>query len=199
MSCEKLPFESSSISVFYCSHVIEHLPDNIIEFLLKEIFRCLKPGGLVRFTCPDISLIYQAFKDKDERFWFGLDPWRLRNKELARKFVEHFATGVCNKNKFPELFISVKEIEQLFDLNPRDKFFDLIIAKLPKDINSDYPEGHINWFTVDKLIRMMRQSGLLSAVESRYLQSSNPVLQDPRFFDSTSPELSLYVEAKKPY
>jgi predicted SAM-dependent methyltransferase len=43
-----LPFRDASVDAFYSHHVIEHLPDPTISSLFNEIFRCLKPGGMMR-------------------------------------------------------------------------------------------------------------------------------------------------------
>lgn len=49
----KLPFRSDSVDVFYSHHVIEHLPDQLLPFHLKELFRRLKPGGCIRLGGPN--------------------------------------------------------------------------------------------------------------------------------------------------
>ena len=68
MSSEPLPFESNSLEAIFCSHVIEHLPNEKVNYLFKEVFRILAPGGYFRVTCPDIKLIYEAFRRKDSFF-----------------------------------------------------------------------------------------------------------------------------------
>ena len=45
----KLPFRSNSVDVFYSHHVIERLPDVLLPFHFKAMFRCLKPNGIIRF------------------------------------------------------------------------------------------------------------------------------------------------------
>jgi len=37
-----LPFMSNSIDELYCSHMIEHLPNNKIDILLNEFYRVFK-------------------------------------------------------------------------------------------------------------------------------------------------------------
>ncbi len=43
----KLPFKAEAVEAFYSHHVIEHLPDRLLPFHFREMFRALKPGGLM--------------------------------------------------------------------------------------------------------------------------------------------------------
>ena len=56
---EKFPIETSSIDIAISLAVIEHLksPENF----LSEIFRCLKPGGLVYLSTPNFQLDWKNF------------------------------------------------------------------------------------------------------------------------------------------
>lgn len=49
----KLPFRDKSIDVFYSHHVIEHLPDSSLKRHFEDMYRCLKPGGVVRIGGPN--------------------------------------------------------------------------------------------------------------------------------------------------
>src|SRR3989338_11582956 len=49
----KLPFKNNSIDIFYSSHTFEHFND--IEHLMQEIYRCIKPNGLLVVRVPHYS------------------------------------------------------------------------------------------------------------------------------------------------
>ncbi|MBE0622163.1 MAG: methyltransferase domain-containing protein [Burkholderiales bacterium] len=49
----RLPFRDDSVDVFYSHHVIEHLPDSHLSFHIREMYRCLKPGGVIRVGGPN--------------------------------------------------------------------------------------------------------------------------------------------------
>ena len=51
---ETLPFNSSSLDIAFCIEVIEHVPEPMR--LLSEIFRSLKPGGLLILTTPSLHM-----------------------------------------------------------------------------------------------------------------------------------------------
>jgi predicted SAM-dependent methyltransferase len=68
-----LPFRDESVSVFYSHHVIEHLPDALLPFHMREMFRCLKPGGLIRIGGPNGDAAIERFSAGDSA-WFGDFP-----------------------------------------------------------------------------------------------------------------------------
>jgi SAM-dependent methyltransferase len=54
---ESLPLVGSSAELVYSSHLIEHLERDDGESLLRECWRILKPGGLLRIVTPDLENI----------------------------------------------------------------------------------------------------------------------------------------------
>lgn len=55
----KLPLEANSVDVATSLAVIEHLRDP--ENFLSEVFRCLKPGGLIYLSTPNFQLDWKNF------------------------------------------------------------------------------------------------------------------------------------------
>src|SRR5688572_7586699 len=47
---QKLPFPDGTFDMIYCSHVLEHVPDD--HLALRELFRVLKKGGLAVIMVP---------------------------------------------------------------------------------------------------------------------------------------------------
>jgi len=63
---KKLPFADNSFSYIYCSHVLEHLLTEDIEFLLQEFRRVLKKGGVLRILFPDMmKSLKEAYTKKE--------------------------------------------------------------------------------------------------------------------------------------
>jgi predicted SAM-dependent methyltransferase len=50
-----LPIQDESVDVLYSSHMLEHLDKNEAEKFLRESFRVLRPGGIIRIAVPDIK------------------------------------------------------------------------------------------------------------------------------------------------
>lgn len=57
---QKLPFVDNSIDFIYSEHVIEHFTVQQGLALLREFYRVLKPGGVVRIATPDLK--YTLFR-----------------------------------------------------------------------------------------------------------------------------------------
>lgn len=53
---EGLPIQDESVDVLYTSHMLEHLDKNEAEKFLREAFRLLRPGGIIRIVVPDIKI-----------------------------------------------------------------------------------------------------------------------------------------------
>lgn len=69
----KLPFKDGTVDVVYSHHVVEHLPDTALQRHFREIFRCLKPGGVFRIGGPSGDGAIQKFQEGD-REWFSDFP-----------------------------------------------------------------------------------------------------------------------------
>lgn len=56
-----LPIPDNSLEVVYSSHFLEHVPLSEVPALLGEIYRVLKPGGVVRLVVPDFENIAREY------------------------------------------------------------------------------------------------------------------------------------------
>lgn len=201
-SLSPLPFEDSSVDIFYTSHTIEHINDKCAEFLFRDVFRCLKKNGVFRVTCPDMELQYNAYARSDPTFWPQPSPWHTYSNTIEERFLEHFATCLTPRNikKFAletKFAFDPKEFHNLIATTEPSAFFNFICNFIPKDINSVFPEGHCNWFSHTKLTDMLQNAGYTDVQRSGFGQSLEPKLRRTDLFDSTCPEFSLYVEAYK--
>lgn len=58
---EKLPIDSQSVDVVYCSHFIEHIPEHMVSSFLNECFRVLKNNGTLRLVLPDFEKMVREY------------------------------------------------------------------------------------------------------------------------------------------
>lgn len=91
LETEGLPYEDGTLDVIYSKSVIEHFHNP--EKLVTEIYRVLKPGGLVITMCPDWEFNYRIyFEDYTHRTPFMQSS--LRDIQLIHGFenvqVERF-------------------------------------------------------------------------------------------------------------
>jgi SAM-dependent methyltransferase len=77
---KKLPYKDSSVDFVYTSHFLEHLEHTDSRRLMSEVFRILKPGGMVRVVVPDLALGARQYVAAIEA-----DP---KNAKAAGEFME---------------------------------------------------------------------------------------------------------------
>ena len=61
-----IPFQSKSADAVYLAAVFEHIRRNDAANFLREIYRVLKPGGIVRVGVPDLEKICRIYLEKLE-------------------------------------------------------------------------------------------------------------------------------------
>jgi SAM-dependent methyltransferase len=54
-------FPSGSVDLIYASHVLEHIPRRNLERTLREWYRVLKPGGILRCGVPDFDGLVEIY------------------------------------------------------------------------------------------------------------------------------------------
>jgi len=58
---QPLPYSTDSINFLYCEHVIEHIERVEAVSFLTEVFRVLSPGGVARFSTPNLDVLVDAY------------------------------------------------------------------------------------------------------------------------------------------
>lgn len=84
---EKLPVADDTYDLVYASHVLEHIPWFKTDRALGEVFRILKPGGILEVWVPDFDKILEAYRagrcgDDWRKHNPRSDPWRWFNGRL---------------------------------------------------------------------------------------------------------------------
>jgi predicted SAM-dependent methyltransferase len=57
-----MPFPDNHFNVVYHSQVLEHIPKEKAEDFIRECYRVLKPGGIIRIVVPDLENIVDEYK-----------------------------------------------------------------------------------------------------------------------------------------
>jgi predicted SAM-dependent methyltransferase len=102
------PFQANSFDEIYCYHVLEHVDDMIAT--VKELYRIMKPGGVLFVRVPHASccttawgdpthkrfFVHRSFEHFDSRsdhYHFGTD-FRIRSRRLHYFLYEGVRNGV---------------------------------------------------------------------------------------------------------
>lgn len=75
-----IPFEDNSFDVIYNSHVMEHIDLHAVLLFLKEIYRVLKKGGIVRIVVPDLKILINHYVSSAQKLENG-DMSALENHQ----------------------------------------------------------------------------------------------------------------------
>ena len=62
---QHFPWEDNSIDVVYSSHTLEHFNKQQGLNFLRECYRVLQPGGIIRIVVPDLSPIVQRYCNQE--------------------------------------------------------------------------------------------------------------------------------------
>lgn len=77
-----LPFNNDEVDYIFTSHMLEHLTRDKASFVLKECYRTLKTGGVLRILAPDLSLLIEEYvKNKQASDRTAADKF-MRSMEL---------------------------------------------------------------------------------------------------------------------
>jgi predicted SAM-dependent methyltransferase len=91
-----LPFPAESCSAIFGEHVIEHLPKEAAEQLVRECYRALQRGGVLRLSTPDAGRFIRSYADdgsflRDPRFAQVAETSMDRINLMMREYGQHAA------------------------------------------------------------------------------------------------------------
>lgn len=75
LETDDIPLQSASVDNIYSSHCIEHVEPNRIRHVIAELYRVLKPGGIIRIVVPSF---------KKGVFYYFFFPSVLRRRMMPR-------------------------------------------------------------------------------------------------------------------
>ena len=178
-----LPLRDDVLEKVFSSHCIEHIEDEHLDILIKELYRTMQPGGILRFSCPDADQALEAYR-AGNKAWFFWVVQDSMEKMLMNTFVSYEQGGP----KVPDEIVKEK-----FETLEKEEFLRWCISQV--DRNRPYI-AHINAHYFDKLYKKLDAAGFVNIKRSTYRGSEDEELRGEMF--DLYPDFSLYVECRKP-
>lgn len=199
MLTDDLPSEDDTVDNIYCSHVIEHLPDDVVLRFLREARRVLRNGGTLRIACPDAEFLWHV-SSFENSYWQWREPWfsdpsySIEPTAKPRRsdyFVREVATPHCSlyRNRRNKLAYDDSMFAAEFNSTVQELGAGL-------EFSADFPGDHINAWTFAKVSDFGQSAGFTKIVHSKRGGSVSAVMQHEDF-DRTCPAMSLYVDLVK--
>ena len=219
-----LPFADESFDVVYHSHLIEHFPKSYTPVFLKECFRVLRHGGIIRIATPDleqIARLYLSLLDKaDKGDKSAQDKYEWILIELFDQIVRNKSGGEMLKywkqNPMPaedfvinrvgsEVLNTLHNLRKNNQIPKQEKFTDKpLTINDPIDIGHFRLSGEVHQWMYDRfsLKKLLFKTGFNNANICEANESSipnfNSYLLDIEPDGSVRKPDSIYVEARKP-
>jgi predicted SAM-dependent methyltransferase len=93
-STKTFPYPDNTFDYIFTEHMIEHVPYAAGQVMLRECYRVLKPGGILRLITPDVKFLMSLYNDREKQINKDYIKW---NSELFFKDGSpHTATSVIN-------------------------------------------------------------------------------------------------------
>tara|TARA_Y100000389_G_scaffold197899_1_gene233398 strand:+ start:20743 stop:21681 length:939 start_codon:yes stop_codon:yes gene_type:complete len=184
-----IPEDDVSIELIYCSHTLEHIDYSSSIRFLKECFRILKKGGVMRIALPNTKndfyllrcLISQSLAIEDIK------------ENYLRDVVSHILADTQKLN--------IKEIHELLAFTGQNsaQFFYEVTKKYSDfaKFNKSNPERHINYWDFENLISTTSNIGFSSCIPCYQGSSVALPLTNLHVFDNTEPQISIYADIIK--
>jgi SAM-dependent methyltransferase len=202
----RLPMADAGLDYVFTSHFLEHVDDETAAHLLREARRMLRPGGVLRITVPDAGEALRRYRAGDAA-WFDrqwVEPessarWTAVGIEPNLESKLLFAVALHGRRAPSGAFLLVpppadrEEVRRRAMAGDDDAFGAWAVSLTPPEQPGLIKHEHINWFTWEKLSRLLRETGFATVERSACGQSKAPLLRDPAF--DNRPEITLYVEA----
>ena len=207
MSKSPLPIDTGKAKIIYTSHTIEHIKEDAVQVLFDQAYRCLDEGGVFRITTgPDAETDFRALVNNDED-WFYWDRYYVakgsyefmflgpaNSVPLSERWLHHIASQLAPNDISPsKVKLTDKEIWKAIDKFGFPDVLDYLCGLC--DFQSERAGNHVSWWTHEKIIKFLKNAGFKNIYRSGYGQSCSPLMRNSKLFDSTHPQMSIYVEA----
>jgi len=122
------PFPDNYFDEVIATHVLEHLDD--IVCVMKEIWRILKPNGVLKITSPHFSN-YDAFRDPTHKHFFTFETFDYfePSSKLHKEFGFYLGREVAFKIRFKEARF-IKNMKVRFKNSLIMRLYEMFLSRI---------------------------------------------------------------------
>lgn len=184
----QLPLEDNSVALIYCSHTLEHLEsDRAIDFL-RECYRVMKPGAVMRLAVPSTDNDQKILSIVASQIQLSEDV----KKQVASEVSKHLLTDSVHHDG-RQLF----KLMQLSDFDARKYYESAVDMGINAEFSVADPGRHISYWDYANLNEVARDLSFCACIPCyRGVSLEEPFL-NLHVFDTTEPHISLYIELVK--
>lgn len=211
LSLDPLPIQSQSAELVYSQYAIEHIPNNSVLRMFKEVNRILKNKGIFRIVTPNIELDYIAYMNKDISFYEWIDYFSqphiykqhgykspLNQSSFEQIFLSHFATNASTLHREGEhKRVSDEELIHVFNTMSLEDALDHCTSRCSVEVQKRFRQNHMNWWSHSKLNKMLNEAGFKSVYHLIPGQSASPVMRNNAYFERNWNCVAMVIEAVK--
>ncbi len=98
--CQPLPFRDETFHYIFLEHNFEHLSYHDGRNLLRECYRVLKPGGVLRLTMPCLEFLLQIYQKPEEPLFQEYMKWHFQRyaPEMYSDFKDNLPPSLLISN-----------------------------------------------------------------------------------------------------
>lgn len=113
---------------------------------------------------------------------------------LEERWLHHVASQLAPNDISPsEHKFEAAQIREILNRLSMEEALDYFTSLCR--FQPERPGNHISWWNRAKVERFLRDAGFTTIYRSGYMQSRCPLMRQSSQFDSTHPQMSVYVEA----
>jgi len=128
----RFPIRDNTVSYIFSEHFIEHMPRRSAISFLKECFRVLKPGGMLRVSTPDAEALAKAYLNRSEQARLLNE----RNRKLSYQYSTH-PIDILNTAFKEDFHFCLYDAETLQRLLDSAGFCNMTRCKVSKSIHPE--------------------------------------------------------------
>jgi hypothetical protein len=172
----------NDVKFAYSGHTIEHLSDDAVRRLFRNIAQSMRRGGVIRVECPDLALLlddYKCVNNRDRKITKQMlefvERWNMPkvndshvNDIYAQEHIKILAGIVSYFDRkynvaLPPL-CSAEDFNERISTLSNSEFGDWAVSLLSPDQLRD-SHLHRNWFNFGKLGKVLTDAGFSGVVK----------------------------------